>query len=133
MTNAEFFKEEIRELQKEKFHFGLKNGKPVPCIGTDCRTCDFEGIEWCVAKLPKWLVSEHLEEVTIKASELADDTKVFVNDSDDFYHTRRRHFAKNLDNKLFAYEDGTTSWTSIGRITCWKYMWLEDGTRVVKG
>lgn len=134
MTNAEYFKEQIKELLENSYDLAVVKGRPAACGNTKCEMCDFHA-KGCGSSsyAIKWLTSEHLEEKTIKASELADDTKVFVNDSDDFYHTRRRHFAKNLDNKLFAYEDGTTFWTSIGHITCWNYMWLEDGTRVVEG
>lgn len=133
MINAEYFKEQIKELLDNGYDIAVVKGKPAICVSTDCNVCDFYSERSCTHNTAKWLISEHEEEKTIKTSKLADDTKVLVSHNDDFSRASRRYFAKNPDNKLLTYNNGTTSWTSFPTPGIWKYMWLEDGTRVVEG
>lgn len=67
---------------------------------------------------------------TIKASEIATDTKVICwtnNESDKHV----RHFAGLLNGRLYAYYIGRNSSTGGSDLTSWKHMTLEDGTEVL--
>lgn len=68
---------------------------------------------------------------TIKASEVPIDTKVICTSHEGSF-TAFRYFAGLFDGKLYAFNDGATSWSvgSESLSTSWSSMMLEDGTEI---
>lgn len=66
---------------------------------------------------------------TVKASKLAEDTKVLCWDCDNDIK-EKRYFAMVYTGHLYAYANGFKS-KECGQIVSWKHMTLEDGTVVL--
>ena len=113
MLNKEKYAEEIIELTAGKF--GLKNGKPVLCVETKCKDCDFceESADSCKGStycFREWLNSEYVEP-PVDWSKVAVDTPILVKDNGE-ERWKKRHFAKYEDGKVYAYCNGATSWSA---------------------
>lgn len=71
MTNAEKFRTELDNLEKNKQFAAVKGGVPVPCKGLDCKDCDLEKrykgcYGWadvgCRAGMERWLRADYEEQ-----------------------------------------------------------------------
>lgn len=72
-----------------------------------------------------WLEEEYTEQ-EVDWSKVAVDTPILVRDSEN-YRWRKRYFAKYKNGKVFAWNDGKTSWTSVDvETTVWNYAKLAD-------
>ena len=62
MTNEKLYEDEIERITKKckSLRLAVRNGKPVPCLGTSCVVCDFykETIYDCNDAYEAWLKSE---------------------------------------------------------------------------
>lgn len=123
MKNREKYREEILKpninfcdefIKKE-----ILNPLGVMCSDITCKQCHLI----CAM----WLEEEYKEpKQEVDWSKVAVDTPVLVRDSkNDGWENR--HFAKYENGKVFAWDDGKTSWTSadVDKVW-WKYAKLED-------
>lgn len=121
MLNKEKFKDEIVEIACRGCDFALKAGKVVNCQNTDCWTCGFsshiDGV-CCSVKRKNWANSEYEEYVDW--SKVPIDTKILVRDAED-QQWKRRHFAGVTYEGVYAFDYGSTSFTSNGIKCYWKY------------
>ena len=116
MTNAEKYKEKI-ENYKGDF---CENFVQPTILKRD--TCEGMGCHQCRMLQMMWLMDEYKEPET-DWSKVAVDTPILVKDheNEDWY---KRHFAKYEDGKVYAWNDGYTSWSKeyIGDgMVDWKY------------
>lgn len=112
MTNKEKYGNEIIELATSTALFGLKNGKPAICEEIKCEECDFYESDSCKGStynFREWLNSEYVEP-PVDWSKVAIDTPILVKDNEE-ERWKKRHFAKYEDGKVYAYCNGTTSWS----------------------
>ena len=121
MLNKEKFKNEIVEIACKGYDFALKDGQVVNCQNTDCWTCSFsshiDGV-CCSVKRKNWANSEYEEYVDW--SKVPVDTKILVRDTKD-QAWKRRYFAGVTPERVYAFNDGRTSFTSNGIVNPWKY------------
>ncbi len=125
MTNKEKYGNEIIELAVNGGVFGLKNGKPALCRKIKCEDCDFwdkysVSCRGSTYNFHEWLNSEYVEP-PVDWSKVAADTPVLVRDSEE-EGWLRRYFAKYEDNIVYAWDNGTTSWSArrSSDISAWK-------------
>ena len=124
MKNREKYREEILNYKREEFcdNFIKQNIlKPlgIKCIEISCSQCDL------ICQM--WLEEEYKEpKQEVDWSKVAVDTPILVRDSEN-YRWRKRYFAKYKNGKVFAWNDGKTSWTSVDvETTVWNYAKLAD-------
>lgn len=139
MLNKEKFANEIIDVASMGgiIAFDAVNNKISTCSRTNCDICGFRrrGKENCVDNCLKWCNSEY-EEPEIDWSKVPIDTPILVsnNEDDDW---QRRYFAKYEDGIVYAFSDGTTSWSATHRSSwiIWKYAKIaneEDFKKYVK-
>lgn len=115
MKNKEKFANEIAELACEGFPFAVENGVPVRC--QHCERCDLYdavGSGNCNQARRGWGEAEYVEpapEPEIDWSKVTVNTPILVkNNLDDKWIPR--YFAKYQNGKVYAWDDGRTSWTT---------------------
>ena len=111
MTNKEKYANKIIEIAVRS-KLALKDGKPVPCADVRCKDCDFVDQVVCKSKLYEWLDSEYVEP-PVDWSKVAVDTPILVKN----YRAeiwKRRYFAKYENGTIYAWLEGTTSWSASG-------------------
>lgn len=70
------------------------------------------------------ILKPYKEEHEIDWYKVAVDTPILVRDSEnDYWH--ERHFAKYVNGRVYAWNDGKTSWTKDG-VTAWEYAKLAE-------
>lgn len=112
MLNKEKYAKEIIEIACKGDYIGMKNGVLCPCNDINiCEHCDFcnEGAP-CKESVKKWANSEYKEH-EIDWSKVPIDTCILITDS--YGNTIKRHFAKYDNKTIYAYPDGTTSWSFV--------------------
>lgn len=128
MLNREKYANEIIELAANTALFGLKNGKPAICEEIKCEECDFYESDSCKGStynLREWLNSEYVGS-PVDWSKVAVDTPILVRDSEEGKWLRR-YFANYENGTVYAWESGTTSWSSsIGSVRNWEYAKLVE-------
>lgn len=119
MKNREKFAEQIIDiaLQRNKIAVNLTSGEPVACRKIKCSECLFGGRN-CEVSLREWAEKEY-EEQTVDWSKVPVDTPILVRDHEAMEWTKR-YFAKYENGKIYAWGDGTTSWSTE---TCATYSW----------
>lgn len=71
MTNFEKYKDKILEMAEHTCHFGLVNGKLLPCFDANCDCCKFNTNN-CVKTRFQWFYEEYKEtKVKLTAKERA--------------------------------------------------------------
>ena len=114
MKNYEKYADEIREYNGDSIctdfiaPYILKSDK---CNLNDCAICNMLQMIW--------LMEEYKEPET-DWSKVEVDTPILVRD----YESQKweaRHFAKYEDGVIYTWDGGSTSWTSKGNVTEWKY------------
>lgn len=124
MTNREYYKEQILDIacSGKTIAFNKETNELVAC--EDCRDCDncvfyesYMGTD-CTNKTQEWVNSEYVEPVDW--TKVAVDTKILVGHYEN-YEITPRYFAKYENGKVYAWENGSTSWSSEGRLLYWEY------------
>ena len=86
------------------------------CNGIDCIRCS--------VLRAMWLLEEYKEPET-DWSKVEVDTPILVRDYES-QEWEARHFAKYEDGVIYSWDGGSTSWTSRGNVTEWKYAKLAE-------
>ena len=71
-----------------------------------------------------WLFEEH-KEPEVDWNKVEVDTPILVRDYES-QEWEARHFAKYEDGVIYSWDGGSTSWTSKGNVTEWKYAKLAE-------
>lgn len=125
MLNKEKYAMEILNIVCENDTIAIQNGKPVSCENIKCPECDFYSGD-CRTNVRNWMNSEHVEP-PVDWSKILVDAKILVrNNEKDVW--KRRHFAKYENGLVYAWKQGTTSW-SIKKpeyVCDWKYAKLAE-------
>ena len=117
MKNYEKYADEIREYKGCNF-----------CIDFVCQhilkieDCDYIGCSRCNMLQMLWLLEdyEEPEEPEVDWNNVEIDTPILVRDYES-QEWEARHFAKYEDGVIYTWDGGSTSWTSKGNVTEWKY------------
>lgn len=134
MTNEEFYKDELKVIEKRVKEDLLidqiavnKQGQPECCIKQSCDDCIFNGCCSLEAK-KQWLEQEYVEpEQQVDWSKVKVDTPILVRDYEGSEWIKR-YFAKFADGIVYTWQGGTTSWTASGEynVISWKYAKLAE-------
>lgn len=89
------------------------------CNGVDCRSCAMLQMLWLLEEY------EEPKEPEIDWSKVEVDTPILVRDYEG-QEWEARHFAKYEDGVIYSWDGGSTSWTSKGNVTEWKYAKLAE-------
>lgn len=124
MTNREKYGELVLDTLCMGKGLALKDGKPVSCDDMPCEMCDWCDKECSSSEIALWLNAEYVDP-QVDWSTVAVDTKILVKDGDGpkWLH---QHFAGYKGGKVFAYQDGHTSWTSNDEPIDWEYAKLDE-------
>ena len=126
MLNIEYYKDELKEIIIRSIGINAITGKPEMCDELFCLDCVFRDQDCCSPKkVEQWLQSEHVEQVDW--SKVKVDTPILVRDYESG-NWLKRYFAKFIGGKVYAWDNGTTSWTARGEcdVTFWKYAKLAE-------
>ena len=120
MKNYEKYAEEIREYKG--INICSEFIKPHileadNCNGIDCQRCAMLQMLWML---------EDYKEPEVDWSKVEVDTPILVRDYES-QEWEARHFAKYEDGVIYSWDGGSTSWTSRGNVTEWKYAKLAEG------
>lgn len=126
MTNAEFYKEEIKNIKNySDDNFCEDFIQPKVLNSNECQTITCARCHTLVAL---WLQEEYKED-EIDWENVPVDTPILVkfSEGDGWYY---RHFARlSSRGEVCAWNDGTTSFTNDGMgITTWNYAKLWEGS-----
>lgn len=129
MTNYEKHRTEIEPITRLGMGIAIEKetGKIVPCNSLRCSECLFKEEEKaCSYVILEWADAEYIEP-EVDWTKVSVDTPVLVRNSTGM-NWERRHFAKNNDGKVYAWNDGLTSFTSNSkdRVTQWTYAKLAE-------
>lgn len=127
MTNREKFAEKILDIACNGNWIAANKAtlEPITCQELQCKDCLFYvlGKRCDRNEMKKWANSEYIEP-PIDWSKVAVDTPILVRDSANLEWTER-YFAKYDNGAVYAWSNGTTSWTG-DRHTSWKLAKLPD-------
>lgn len=130
MLNKEKYAKEILEIICSGDSVGKQNGHLFPCANIKCLDCEFNKYNMhCNEEFAKWANSEYKER-EIDWNKVPVDTRLLISDS--YGNTIKRHFAKYYNKIIYAYPDGTTSWSfnqDSDRLINWdeKNIQIEEG------
>ena len=131
MLNREKYAKEIIEIACNGGNIAVVNGKLENCRKTQCNECNFNGgtIRDCEIKTRKWANSEYVEpiEPQVDWSRVPVDTPILVRHSESCGWDRR-YFAKYNNGLVYAWKQGTTSWSAEdpAYVCDWKYAKLAE-------
>lgn len=127
MTNREKFAEQILDIAcgGSKIAVDKATLEPAPCYELACGDCLLlsSSDADCRGARKKWANSEYVEP-PIDWSKVAVDTPILIRDSS-FSEWGKRYFAKYDNGIVYAWSNGTTSWSG-DRCTPWKLAKLPD-------
>lgn len=130
MLNIEKYRDELIKMgiidtKKIAIRYGRLS---LCCFG--CCGCDNLSKEDCGKQAEDWLFSEY-EEPEIDWSKIKVDTPILVRDYESNKWTKR-YFAKFVDGKVYAWNDGATSWTVPNEyeVTSWNYAKLAESEKL---
>ena len=127
MTNKEKFAEQILDIacSGSKLAVDKATSEPIACRKLECKHCLFNahGFDNCGDNAEKWANSEYVEP-PIDWSKVAVDTPILVRDNS-FSEWGKRYFAKYENGGVYAWSNGTTSWSG-DRCTPWKLAKLPE-------
>lgn len=126
MNNYEHYKKQIEAIWEAGAFLAVSNGEPKRCNEISCLDCEFSGHGNCTTQMVHWLLDEH-EDPSVDWSKIPMDTPILVRDGED-ENWMRRHFAKYIDGKVYAWKIGFSSWTASSEydFTEWKYAKLAN-------
>ena len=119
MKNYEKYADEIKGYNGTRFCKDFV--KPNILKSDDCTNV---GCARCKILQMLWLVEEY-EEPETDWSKVEVDTPILVRDYES-QEWEARHFAKYEDGVIYTWDGGSTSWTSKGNVTEWKYAKLAE-------
>lgn len=109
MTNYEIYKEEIRQLSLNGSRFC--NDFVIPkMLGPMGRDCNGTFCSVCNMRFSAWLMEEY-KEPDVDWSKVPVDTKIYISASRG-KNWVPRYFAKYENGKVYAWNNGATSWTT---------------------
>ena len=120
MKNYEKYADEIREYKGENFCADFVKPHILKSRGCTNTSCD-----QCKMLQTIWLLEEY-KEPEVDWSKVEVDTPILVRDYES-QEWEARYFAKYEDGVIYAWDGGSTSWTSKGNVTEWKYAKLVEG------
>ena len=123
MKNYEKYADEIREYKDKDFCNDFVKPhilKPRGCTNTNCDQCKMLQTIWLLEEY------EEPKEPEVDWSKVKVDTPILVRDYES-QEWEARHFAKYEDGVIYSWDGGSTSWTSRGNVTEWKYAKLAEG------
>ena len=118
MKNYEKYADEIREYEGANLCVDFVLPKIIKSNDCDGK-CDK-----CRMLQMIWLFEEH-KEPEVDWSKVEVDTPILVRDYES-QEWEARHFAKYEDGVIYTWDGGSTSWTSKGNVTEWKYAKLAE-------
>ena len=127
MLNKEKYAKEILDIVcQDDVNPAVIDNIPVNCLGTECHRCQFYDT-YCVRAFVKWANSEYKER-EIDWSKVPVDTPIYVWDDNDS-KTYKRHFAgyNQVNNMIFAFDNGGTSWSNGATTTRWIHAKIKEG------
>lgn len=128
MTNREKFAEQILDIACGGSRIAVNKAtlEPIACYELECKDCLFNTHSYvhCGDKTEKWANSEYVEP-PVDWSKVAVDTPILVRVGANLEWIKR-YFAKYENGTVFAWSDGTTSWSSEGHTTAWKLAKLPE-------
>lgn len=130
MTNREKYTEQILDIACGGSCVGvhIKTMTPISCDLLDCNECYFSTQDDgdCGIACQEWCNSEYTEP-PVDWSKVPVDTPILVRDKENVTWCNR-YFAKFDDNRIYAWRDGSTSWTASGNydVTRWNYAKLAE-------
>lgn len=129
MLNKEKYAKEIMEIACSGSKIALKDGKVVSCNKIACRECGFITAQ-CDVSAAMWANSEYVEP-PVDWSKVPVDTPILVKNSENEIWTKR-HFAKYENNKIYAWANRATSWSTANSndVFRWKYAKLAENKEV---
>ena len=119
MKNYEKYADEINKYRGNNFC----NDFVIPVIRKGCE-CP-SSCEYCRTFQTLWLLEDY-KEPEVDWSKVEIDTPILVRDYES-QEWEARHFAKYEDGVIYTWDGGSTSWTSKGNVTEWKYAKLAEG------
>lgn len=131
MLNREKYAKEIIEIACNGGNIAVVNGQLENCRKTQCNECNFNGgtIRDCEIKTRKWANSEYVEpiEPQVDWSRVPVNTPILVRHSESCGWDRR-YFAKYNNGLVYAWKQGTTSWSAEdpAYVCDWKYAKLAE-------
>ena len=129
MLNKEKYAKEILDIVcQDGVNPAVIDNIPVNCLSTECHSCQFYDT-YCVGAFVKWANSEYKER-EIDWSKVPVDTPIYVWDNyEDKIYKRKRYFAEYDTNndKIIAFTEGQTSWTSDQNIMVWDNAEIKEG------
>ena len=129
MLNKEKYAKEIIDISCDGYGIAKQNGHLQPCRYTACSKCDFNTTLCCPEEMRKWANSEYKER-EIDWNKVPIDTPIYVWDNyEDKIYKKKRYFAEYDTNndKIIAFTEGQTSWTSDQNITVWDNAEIKEG------
>lgn len=126
MTNREKFAEQILDIAcgGSKIAVNKATLELASCYKLACKDCLFSfGNCDCRSARKKWANSEYVEP-PVDWSKVAVDTPILVRDNS-FSEWGKRYFAKYENGNVYAWSNGTTSWSG-DRCTPWKLAKLPE-------
>lgn len=122
MTNYEKYKIQIEKFTRLSVDFALdKHTKEiVKCAKFNCKNCVFGNVNAsCSENKINWADEEYIE-LEIDWTKVPIDTKILVRDNL-VGKWKPRHFAKYENKEVYAFCDGSTSWSGDGSTMSWEY------------
>lgn len=117
MTNREKYAEQILDIALAGGSVAVdKKGNICRCTDIGCNNCIFAKTKTddnrsCEKRIKEWSEQEYVEP-PVDWSKVPVDTKILVRDSDN-EKWEKRHFAKFKNGKIYAWNDGRSSFTAF--------------------
>lgn len=124
MTNKEKYAKEIVDVACSGHCIAKINGKITECGKTNCVECDFYGNNLCCKNIEEWANSEYVEP-PVDWSKVAVDTPILVRATEDS-EWAPRYFAKYENGRVYAWGNGSTSWSAEGNMCVWEFAKLVE-------
>lgn len=127
MTNYEHYRKDIEKLARFGIEVALKKdiNRIVSCDSISCDDCLFY-FSNCADRRLQWADEEYIDP-EVDWTQIPVDTKIWVRESEELkWHPR--YFAKYKNDKVYAWDDGATSFSVGGGQSCtsWKYAKLAE-------
>lgn len=119
MLNREKYAKEILDIACSGNAIAMAKGKLCSCMDATCINCYFyKPNRACHDAISEWANSEYVE-LPVDWSKVAVDTPILVKNKEDDFE-ERRYFASFDNGKVYAWNNGRTSWTEKGKAV-WDY------------
>ena len=126
MLNKEKYAKEILNIACEGHSIAMIDGKLRQCSGASCSKCDFNSNINCRKNVNEWANSEYVEP-QVDWSKVPVDTPILVRNEGVGKEWEKRHFARYIDGKIYAWPIGTTSWSHGNKaVSTWDYAKLAE-------